>query len=240
MMEQARQCQAQINATGDQVTPSVYATYINSLSGADDGEEATSAIALFEESRSLGIVPTPFLYNTLLSKLGRARRAEDALKYFQEMLASGIKPTHVTYGTVINACCRVGDEELAVKLFNDMEAAIHFQRRAAPYNTMIQFYITSQKNRDKALLYYRKLLEKRIPPTPYTFKLLIDAYKTLDPIDEAGAKNVLVLMKRARITPDTMHIDALSQNEQPKQHDSSAAAEAKENGSEPKSAEGFM
>jgi pentatricopeptide repeat protein len=67
----------------------------------DTTDDALVARELFDESRRLGVKPTLFLYNTVISKLGKARKAEWAIELFKHMKAAGFTPTSVTYGAVI-------------------------------------------------------------------------------------------------------------------------------------------
>ena len=57
-----------------------------------------------------------------------------------------------------------------------------FQPRVPPYNTMIQYYVHSVRNRDKALLYYEKMQHAGVRPSAHTYKLLLDAWGTIEPI----------------------------------------------------------
>lgn len=47
----------------------------------------------------------------------------------------------------------------------------------------MQFYLQTQPNRERFLYYYGALQRARVPPSAHTYKLLIDAYATLPPID---------------------------------------------------------
>lgn len=76
----------------------------------DTTDDATVALSLFEESQRLGVRPNVYLFNTLISKLSRARRAKEGLEYFELMKQYGIAPTSITYGAIINACCKIGDD----------------------------------------------------------------------------------------------------------------------------------
>jgi len=186
-----------------------FAAYIINLNVTDTNDEATEALSLFHEAKSLGVRPSTFLYNTLISKLAKARRSDDALYYFHEMKVNGVTPSSVTYGTVINACCRVGNEALAVRYFNEMEADQHFVPRIAPYNTMLQFYVQTKQDRADALRFYEKMRAQLLTPSPHTYKLLMDAYATLNPIDIQAAENILNLIKNDRQRPFSTHYASL-------------------------------
>ncbi|KAF8463522.1 hypothetical protein BDZ91DRAFT_309194 [Kalaharituber pfeilii] len=158
-------------------------------------DEASEAVNIFEQAKAQNVYPTPFLYNAVIGKLARARRVDDCLYYYSEMRGLGLKPTSVTYGTMINALCRVSDERYAEELFQEMEAMPNYRPRAAPYNSMIQFFATTKRDRAKVLQYYNRMLSVGIKPTGHTYKLLIDAYASLDPPDIDAAQSILDMMK---------------------------------------------
>ncbi|KAK2591984.1 hypothetical protein QQS21_010320 [Conoideocrella luteorostrata] len=171
-------------------------------------DEASEAVQIFHRARTEGVEPSSFLYNALIGKLGKARRIDDCLFYFAEMRALGIKPTSVTYGTIVNALCRVSDEKFAEELFDEMEAMPNYKARPAPYNSMMQFFLTTKRNKSKALAYYERMKAKGIAPTTHTFKLLIDTHATLEPIDMAAAEQVLATI-RASGQPEPVHYASL-------------------------------
>lgn len=156
-----------------------YAAMITSAK--DTTDDATVALELFEEARRFGVVPNLFLFNILISKLSRARRTHLALSYFEQMKAIGLRPSAVTYGSVIAACCRTGDEKAATFLFREMVNSPGFRPRVPPYNTMMQFFVQTQPNREKALKYFDAMLRARVMPTGHTYKLLLDAYGSIAP-----------------------------------------------------------
>lgn len=174
----------------------------------DTTDDTSNAMALFQESQSFGVTPNIFMYNTIISKLAKARKADYALQLFQEMKAFNIQPTSVTYGAVIAACCRVGDAESAELLFQEMTREPTFKPRVPPYNTMMQLYTHTKPDRARVLHYFNELLVANVQPTAHTYKvcsmqraleerssltyfqLLIDAYGCIEPIDLPAMESV--------------------------------------------------
>jgi pentatricopeptide repeat protein len=76
-----------------------YATMI--ASSKDTTDDAQVARELWTESQSLGVRPHLYLYNTVISKLSKARKADTALEMFGQMKERGVRPSSVTYGAVI-------------------------------------------------------------------------------------------------------------------------------------------
>ncbi|KAF8217919.1 hypothetical protein K438DRAFT_1702486 [Mycena galopus ATCC 62051] len=150
----------------------------------DTTDDTSNAMALFQEAQVHRVQPNQYLYNNIISKLAKARKADYALELFEQMKASAwAKPSSITYGAVIGACARVGDVQSAENLFSEMMAAPNYRPRVPPFNTMMQLYTTTRPNRDRALYFYNQLRTAKIAPTAYTYKLLMDAYGRIEPVD---------------------------------------------------------
>ncbi|KAI1841357.1 hypothetical protein JX266_012438 [Neoarthrinium moseri] len=172
-------------------------------------DEASEAVKIFHRAKAEGVEPSSFLYNALIGKLGKARRIDDCLFYFAEMRALGIKPTSVTYGTVVNALCRVSDEKFAEELFDEMEAMPNYKARPAPYNSMMQFFLTTKRDKTKVLAYYERMKAKNIAPTSHTYKLLVDTHATLEPVNLTAAEAVLDMIRSSGQQPEPVHYASL-------------------------------
>ncbi len=98
-LEQAGMHRARIVEAGMAPSADSYATMISCSK--DTTDDALVARELFDESRAMGVKPNLFLYNTIISKLSKARKAEMALELFKHMSVSGLSPSSVTYGAVI-------------------------------------------------------------------------------------------------------------------------------------------
>lgn len=195
-LEQAGMHRARIIDAGLTPSADAYATMI--ASSRDSTDDALVARELFDESQALGVIPHLYLYNTIISKLSKARKAEVALELFNHMKAAGVRPSSVTYGAVINACCRVGDEESAVALFDEMSQAKNFRPRVPPYNTMMQFYLQTRPDRSKVLEYYDAMRAAGVHPSAHTYKLLLDAFGTLQPLDLTSMDRIFAELVRNR------------------------------------------
>lgn len=191
-------------------TANTFGLYITTLKDSTKTfDEATEAVKIFHRAKSEGVEPSSFLYNALVGKLGKARRIDDCLYYFAEMRGLGIRPTSVTYGTIVNALCRVSDERFAEELFDEMESMSNYKPRPAPYNSLMQFFLTTKRDRGKVLAYYERMTSKNIHPTMHTYKLLIDTYATLDPVDLTAAEGVLDTIRALGQKPEAVHYASL-------------------------------
>ena len=191
-------------------TANTFGLYITTLKESTKTfDEATEAVKIFHRAKSEGVEPSSFLYNALIGKLGKARRIDDCLFYFAEMRTRGIRPTSVTYGTIVNALCRVSDERFAQELFDEMESMPNYKPRPAPYNSLMQFFLTTKRDSAKVLEYYQRMQSMNIQPTMHTYKLLIDTYATLEPLNMAAAEGVLETIRSSGQRPEAVHYASL-------------------------------
>ncbi|KAI5849242.1 hypothetical protein BZA05DRAFT_86688 [Tricharina praecox] len=203
-----------------------YGLYIVSLKATHQTyDEASEAVTIFQEAVNENVLPTSFLYNAVIGKLAKARRVDDCLAFFTSMRLARIKPTSVTYGTMINALTRVGDETFAEELFQEMESMPNYKPRPAPYNSLIQFFITTKRDRTKVLNYYNRMLARGIAPTGHTYKLMIEANATLDEPDMAAAEGILDTIAASGLPIESGHHAALIHAKGCVLHDIPAAVE---------------
>lgn len=188
-------------AGGRVPTANAYAALIATVK--DTTDDALIAQELFDESQRLGCRPNTYLFNTVISKLSRARKAERALQLFDLMTSPelNLNPTSVTYGAVINAYTRTGDEDSAVRLFEKMEQDRGFKPRVPPYNTMIQFFTSTKPDRAKAERFVEKMRKWRVEPSAHTYKLFLDLYGNMEvsKIDH----NLVAEVKRLQFKDET-------------------------------------
>ena len=184
-----------------------FGIYITTLEGTFD--EATEAVKIFQRALSEGVEPGVFLYNAVIGKLGKARRIDDCLTYFTDMQQRAIRPSSVTYGTLVNACCRTSEEQMAEQMFDEMEAAPNYRPRAAPYNSIIQYFLNTKRDRSKVLAYYDRMQAIKIRPTSHTYKLLIDAHATLEPVNIDAAQAILDEIRASGMQPEAVHYGSL-------------------------------
>ncbi|KAG1856308.1 hypothetical protein C8R48DRAFT_776128 [Suillus tomentosus] len=196
-MEAAFQHRDRITSNGGIPSPDAYGSLIECVK--DTTDDTSNAMALFSDAQMLGCTPNVYLYNTIISKLAKARKADFALELFQQMKATpGVRPSSITYGAVIAACARVGDAQSAEQLFLEMSSQPNFKPRIPPYNMMMQLYAHTKPDRERVLHYYDQLLLAGVKPSAHTYKLLIDAYGTIEPVDVRAMEGVFELLRNNR------------------------------------------
>ncbi|KAF7586312.1 hypothetical protein BBP40_009077 [Aspergillus hancockii] len=214
----------ELSELGSAPSANTFGLYITTLKESTKTfDEATEALKIFHRAVAEGVEPTSFLYNALIGKLGKARRIDDCLLYFAEMRANGVRPTSVTYGTIVNALCRVSDERFAEEMFEEMESMPNYKARPAPYNSMIQYFLNTKRDRSKVLAYYERMLSRNIQPTMHTYKLLIDTYASLEPVDMNAAEKVLETIQATGQQPEAVHYASLIHAHGCVMHDMEAA-----------------
>lgn len=196
-METAFQYRDRITSNGGIPSADAYGSLIECVK--DTTDDTSNAMALFSEAQTFGCTPNVYLYNTIISKLAKARKADFALELFQQMKATpGVRPSSITYGAVIAACARVGDAQSAEQLFLEMSSQSNFKPRIPPYNMMMQLYAHTKPDRERVLHYYDQLLRAGVEPSAHTYKLLIDAYGTIEPVDVDAMEGVFKLLRNNR------------------------------------------
>ncbi|KAI6119924.1 hypothetical protein EDD16DRAFT_1569025 [Pisolithus croceorrhizus] len=208
-MESAYGHRDRISAVGGVPSPDAYGSLIECVR--DTTDDTSNAMALFTECQMRGTKPNVYLYNTIISKLAKARKADFALDLFEQMKANTtLRPSSITYGAVIAACARVGDTQAAERLFEEMAGQPNFKPRIPPYNTMMQMYTHTKPDRGRVLHFYELMLKAGIKPSAHTYKLLIDAYGTIEPIDiEAAEKTFKKVESSGETSLQSTHWAAL-------------------------------
>ena len=169
-MDAAYGHRSRITTAGGVPSPDAYGSLIECVK--DTTDDTSNAMALFAECQMLGTKPNVYLYNTIISKLAKARKADFALELFQQMKANTtLRPSSITYGAVIAACARVGDATAAEQLFEEMASQPNFRPRIPPYNTMMQLYTHTKPDREKVLFYLNKMKEINVHPSAHTYKV---------------------------------------------------------------------
>ncbi|KAF8760291.1 Pentacotripeptide-repeat region of PRORP [Rhizoctonia solani] len=92
-------------------------------------------------------------------------------------------------------CWRCGT---ASYLFAEMSSMPNFKPRVPPYNTMMQFFVHTKPNRERCLDYYQAMLDARVRPSSHTYKLLLDCYGTIEPVDLNSMEDVFKRLQQDR------------------------------------------
>nr|KMM65825.1 hypothetical protein CPAG_02168 [Coccidioides posadasii RMSCC 3488] len=82
-------------------------------------------------------------------------------------------------------------------------------RDRPPYNSLIQYFLNTKRDRLKVLAYYERMKSKNIEPTMHTYKLLIDAYASLEPVNMEAAEGVLETIRSTGQQPEGVHFASL-------------------------------
>lgn len=173
-------------------------------------DEATDALAIYDEAKRHNVKPTTFFYNVIISKLAKARKLDSALCLFDEMRLFKISANSITYGAIISASVRSGSESQSRRLFGEMLSSPSYQPRVGPFNNMMQFYVRQHPNRERVLEYFSELRRRHIKPSPHSYKLLMEAYTHIAPYDMPMAHKLLSDMTRCdRLRPQATHYATL-------------------------------
>lgn len=95
-------------------------------------------------------------------------------------------------------CCKVGDITAATALFEEMQNLQDFVPRVPPYNTMMQYFVVTSPNREKALQYYEDMKRRNVRPSDHTYKLLLDCYGATQPVNNEAMQNIFAQIEADR------------------------------------------
>jgi len=90
-----------------------------------------------------------------------------------------------------------------------MESMPNYKARPAPYNSLMQFFLTTKRDKSKVLAYYERMQSKGIEPTNHTYKLLVDTHATLEPVNMPAAEAVLDAIRNTGQRPEAVHYSSL-------------------------------
>lgn len=172
-------------------------------------EEAADAIWMFDEAKNANIVLNTLLYNALLAKLGKANMFKDAVSVFNRMDLTNISKNPVTYSTMIQAACKCGNEDAANAFLTEMESSNTYRPSVTPFNILLEYYVHTKRDRDSALDIVSRIQSLGMVPSGYTYKLLIEAYGTIEPVNVTAANKVLIQIAADGVSISTQHFAAL-------------------------------
>jgi pentatricopeptide repeat protein len=107
-----------------------------------------------------------------------------------------------------------------------MESMPNYKARPAPYNSLMQFFLTTKRDKSKVLAYYERMKSKGIEPTNHTYKLLVDTHATLEPVNMPAAEAVLDLIRSTGQRPEAVHYSSLIHAKGCVMHDMEGAAQS--------------
>lgn len=61
---------------------------------------------------------------------------------------------------------------------------------------MIQFFVSTKPDRERALYYYQRMLKANVKPSAHTYKLLLDCYGSLHPVDVRSMRDVFKTLEK--------------------------------------------
>lgn len=154
---------------------------------------AEEVLDLYQEAKTNGVTIAPLMLCTLLKKLHKEKQYGEAKRCYYE---NDLKTPEI-YSTIIKVSIATGDKELAETLVDDMEKVIEVPP-VSIYNNLMDYYVHVEKDKYQALNYYHRILDfyPMIQPSSRTYKLLIEMYTALPPIDINSADKVLKVIAK--------------------------------------------
>ncbi|MES2830599.1 MAG: hypothetical protein V4695_01235 [Pseudomonadota bacterium] len=120
-----------------------------------------------------GIAADVFIYNALITKLGRNRRPGKAKDLLATMREEGVTPDVVTYSALISACEKAGLADQALQIFDDMRV-----EGVAPNIFTYSALISACEKAgwaEQALIVFDDMLQHDVAPNVVAFNAVISA-----------------------------------------------------------------
>ncbi|KAL5723322.1 hypothetical protein ACHQM5_006734 [Ranunculus cassubicifolius] len=138
------------------------------------GGAIKAATNIFWSMGDLGVLPSPFIINQLISELCKSRKIEDAIEIFRVVENRKMRCLEESYSIVIQALCEVRKVNEACELFGKMLSQ-DLKPKLAVYNSVICMLCKSG-SAEKAGRVFEIMNKKRCGPDNVTYTALIHGY----------------------------------------------------------------
>lgn len=176
--------------------------------------DCADELAFFHEAKTRGVVLNTRIYNALMNKLAQhdnPQNMSELMALYKDMDVTQTRKDATTFEVIVRACCRNGYEAEAARFFDDMmNTPTLAGPTLAPYNEMLRHYVYTARDRARALQIYDTIVATAsLTPSELTYRLLIDAYTTIAPVDIDAADRVLLAVVGAKRVVTTKHYASL-------------------------------
>jgi len=163
-----------------------FSTIVKGYCQENDLDKAFDLLGEMKDGRQLK--PDEITYNTLLDGCARHGLYERGIALFKDMQDSGVSPSNFTLSVLVKLANRSHQLDKAFELCADVSKRYRFRLNVHVYNNLINACV---QNRDveRALGVFEKLLEERVRPDARTYTLLLRALVAED--DAGGAAGML-------------------------------------------------
>lgn len=168
------------------------------ISGCGQYGYTKKAFQLFNQMKKRGIKPRLSTYTSLFNACSQGPWAEDALekaRHLREhMIEKGVEPNNIVYNSMIKAFGRHGDLETSFLLMDEMISK-NIPIDSVTFNFLLQASASDKEAGFRhALLVWRKMLDKKVLPTIYTFNLLLRCTRDCGSGDTQSTQELLTLL----------------------------------------------
>ncbi|KAK4763160.1 hypothetical protein SAY86_008928 [Trapa natans] len=163
------------------------AAFLSMLENFCNTGKITEAIDLLENIEEKGIKPDTFMYNMVLSALGKSRKILVSISHihdlYERMKKNGPTPDIYTYNVLISSFGRAGKVQEAVQVFEELEQS-ECRPDIISYNSIINC-LGKNGDLDEAHIKFKEMKEKGLSPDVVTYSTLIECFGKTDRIDMA-------------------------------------------------------
>ncbi|XP_066156987.1 pentatricopeptide repeat-containing protein 1, mitochondrial [Euwallacea fornicatus] len=169
------------------------------------------AFMLYNDMKKRGLTVHISTYTSLFNACANSPWAEDGLTrakhLYNIIIEKGIEPNDTNYNAMIKAFGRCGDLPMAFSLVDEMQSK-GFKIKDDTFNFLIQSCISDKEAGFRhCLLVWKKLLDKHISPSLYTFNLMLRCIRDCNMGDLENTKDVI-----NRLTGEPCFLNEASKN----------------------------
>nr|XP_014280697.1 pentatricopeptide repeat-containing protein 1, mitochondrial isoform X2 [Halyomorpha halys] len=185
--------------------PDVY-IYNLLISGCAKEGYTKKAFQLFNEMKKRGLKPKQSTYTSLFNACSEGPFAVDSLKkarHLRElMLEKGVEPNMANYHAMIKAFGRHGDLETSFSIVDEM-ASKQIPLTSVTFNFLLQASASDKEAGFRhALIVWRKMLEKKVAPSVFTFNLLLRCTRDCGSGDVKSAQELVTMLGSGQVLID--------------------------------------
>ncbi|KAI8868549.1 hypothetical protein GQ42DRAFT_164047 [Ramicandelaber brevisporus] len=212
----------QTEAPGSASSAAVAQADKHANAGVATSPSAQLALAMRNGMKRHNVRLSTYFYNVALARVAKVRDWPVARSMHGDMIRFRIPLTTITYGTLMNCALRYGDiagaEELFASYRRDptfsapQQAPIHapplaaatarlrnshhmVDRRTGPYNVMMTHHVEAAQSQQAVVATFETMVKDGVQPDSIAYRLLMQAYALLEPINVDRAALVFAEMQ---------------------------------------------
>lgn len=168
------------------ITPNLI-TYSTMVKGHCQGGDLDRGFAVLEEMRSkTRLQPDEIMYNSLLDGCAQNNLVDKGLALLEQMQREGVQPSNFTLSLLVKLMNRARKLDGAFAIVEEISQKFHFRPNVHVYTNLIQACVAN-RNLQRGVTTFKKMLKERIRPENRTYAILVRASLAQSQPEQAAA-----------------------------------------------------